>query len=214
MGAKEKIILHTIIFVFAFLLIRSAVAGDYPFTYIAPSRGFDYQYLASLDRLPENSSPAWTNYTYDATQVSMDVSDVTGEPVLRLLHTANNPYALYTLSSTGGSGAHDDLITMDFRFRLRDTTTNGQLSLAVIRPPPPFQLYDGSTESLYWLRFATNNVTTLRDGSYTATNYSFGNHWNDTRLTIDVGRARAKLYVNGSLSPLVEPEEGESDVQQ
>ncbi len=200
---KASMIIRTALlrsFAIALLFSCSVRADDY----LAPSGGFDYQYMAAESELPENSDPAWTNTGYTSQSASLGAGGVTGEPALVLNHLLGSGFAYYSLDTPGGSGTNSDLITMDFRFRLRSASTVPQLSFAIVRPPTSFQSYGGAaTEELYNFRFAKSLVTTVRDGVYTNTSYNFANTWHNARLTVDVGMGRSKLYVDGSTTPLV-----------
>ena len=181
-------------------------------SYSAPFGGYDYVYDAANGVLPNEpsgvpSQPIWTNGGYDSSSAQVINGDpLAGQAILRLDHTATTgaaQFAAYDLSSTGGAGSNQDYITFDTRFRVLDSGSQDQLSLAFIRPPTSTQANLGETEHTYVFRFNINGINALTGIGFQQTAYPLGTVWHDARITIDVPHGTASLYLDGASAPII-----------
>jgi len=173
--------------------------------WMAPSGGWDVSYDASSGNRPDLASPAWTIGGYQfvnsgsAGYMTVQNDSITNEKTLFM--DQNNGYI--ELSNSGGDGTKDDLITLDFRFRLLDgaqADDQDQLTMNVTRPRP--DLVTGRV--LYFVNFAENEVF-YYDGNTPTASYkpaSIGTSWHDVRMLIDVPNNAAELYLDGASTPL------------
>lgn len=77
--------------------------------WIAPTNGWELEYLASDGLLPENASPSWVMSNYKAGTVSLITDEFTSEDVLHLIMTntaSPYTYANYRLEDGNGATSH------------------------------------------------------------------------------------------------------------
>lgn len=173
--------------------------------WLAPTNGWAHNYVAVAGSGPGSGRPEqfdsrWTRSSYQITNPgAVNYVAITNNPaegdVLLLEHTnsvtANDRFPLYVMSSGPGAGTTNDLITVDFRFRLVDESqadATSQLHLNVVRPRP-----DGLTGFANWyVEFRKNAI--YRGGALSGT--ALGTSWHTVRLVIDVARDTGSLYLD------------------
>ena len=179
--------------------------------WLAPTNGWDHNYVAAVGSGPGSGRPEqfdsrWARSSYQVTNPgAVNYAAITNDPsegaVLLLEHTnsvtATDRYPLYQMSSGPGAGTTNDLITVDFRFRLVDESQSDatpQLHLNVVRPRQ-----DGLFGFAYWyVEFRENAV--YRGGALSGT--ALGTNWHTVRLMIDVARDTGSLYLDRLGAPV------------
>lgn len=169
----------------------------------ARADSLDYSYDAVDGMLPHQQD--WHNEGYVGVDAKLVNDAITGERTLRIDNTeagGSAPFANWRRTSSGGSGSADDFMTLDVRFRLLNHTPSDQFSISLARPANDTLAAAGFNEQSYLFRFNTSGVT-FHDGSGFV-NYAAGldQQWHDARITVDNANGTARLYLNGSSSPL------------
>ena len=179
--------------------------------WLAPTNGWNHNYVASVGSGPGSGRPEqfdsrWARSSYQITNPgAANYVAITNDPsegaVLLVEHTnsvtAADRFPLYQMSSGPGGGTTNDLITIDFRFRLLDESQSdatSQLHLNVVRPRP-----DGLTGFANWyVEFRKNAV--YRGAALSGT--ALGTDWHTVRMVIDVARDTGSLYLDRLGTPI------------
>jgi hypothetical protein len=152
-----------------------------------------FVYNADSGSYPENIDTSW--YNNYGTNKSIITDGAEGN-VLFLDHTITSPY--YKHEVAPGSGTKDDLVTVNFRFRLPLTQAEAQFHVIVDRPRSDLQ----TGRQSYNLRFSNDKIEYLAS-SYISVDVDIGTDWHDARYIINVANDQATLYLDGSAIPVI-----------
>ena len=179
--------------------------------WLAPTNGWDHNYVASVGSGPGSGRPEqfdsrWLYYDYQFSNPAADnyvgvTNDAAEGSVLRVVNrdTTAKKYPYYQMTNSPAAGTTNDLITLDFRFRLTDAAlpdATPQFSLSVQRPRP-----DGVAGSSTWyVRFRESAL----DYDWKAISGTpLGTNWHTVRLVVDVAKDVGSLYLDRVSAPVV-----------
>ena len=177
--------------------------------YERPSDGYALFYDAESGLRPDQTGAGWTTsyQTSDpsgARYTGIQIDSLTGEGALLVDNSDTvSKWPNYNLMTQPGSGANNELVTLDFRFRLLDADqvdNVSQLTLAVNRPPT----LTGMTRQLDYLSISESGVSYFEGASTslkTAT-ASIGTAWHNARWVIDMPGGTSSFYLDFSEIPL------------
>ncbi|MDD4024874.1 MAG: hypothetical protein PHN85_02995 [Kiritimatiellae bacterium] len=171
--------------------------------WFAPAAGWEHEYVASEGEgagsgIPQQFDAGWGFSQYQTADPEGDsyvviAQDPVEGSVLKLRHI-NDSAAHYKMEVPPGSGTTQDLVTLDFRFRLADDTqadSQRQLQINVSRPR-----LDGAPEGWNQWSFGFSRTQIVpSSGSTIAVELSNG--WHTVRLLADFANDTARLYLDG-----------------
>ncbi|MCC7351672.1 MAG: PEP-CTERM sorting domain-containing protein [Phycisphaerales bacterium] len=174
--------------------------------WMAPSGGWQVNYEASSGVTPDDPSVGFTNVAYQHSDpnsgwYSAVVTDsITSEKTL-LLDNSTSGGPNYKMTSSPGAGTYGDKVTLDFRFRLPDSTlTTAGWGFAVNRPGD----VGNTTTHSFALNFGLGYVEdSNRTDPGRLTTVAIGTGWHDARFLVDVAANTGKLYLDGSSTAAV-----------
>lgn len=175
--------------------------------WVDPVGGWQINYEASSEVLPDATSPAWVNdkYTGGAAQIVDDVNDEVSGTTERTMRLDNNSQdrRFYIEDPYVPAASGTDLLTLDLRFRLVDTAQSGnqaQLRFIVIHPTGV-----SDQRNLYLIDLAFDQINySIPSGANSGVEASLqpSDDWHDLRWHIDVASNVASVYLDGSATPL------------
>lgn len=171
--------------------------------WLAPSGGWQLNYQASSGVTPDDGSVGFTNVSYQhanpagAWYSAVVTDSITSEKTL-LLDNSVSGGPQYKMTSSPGAGTYGDKVTLDFRFRLPDSTlTAAGWGFAVDRPGDVGNTTTHSFALNFGLGYVEDSNKSTTDPSR-LTSVALGTGWHDGRLLVDVTGNTASLYLDGS----------------
>lgn len=159
----------------------------------------DGSYIASFGKLPNKTKPKWKMFAYKSNDTAKLMKDtVNNGVVLRLDNEAKLPpakFANYSIMLKKGTKDLKERFVADFRIRLLNKDSDKlQFCIAFV-----MKRKDG--RPMNWsFAFGGNSVYCHMRKTVEA---EIGNDWHDYRVVIDIPGAVAKLYMDGSNTPLL-----------
>jgi len=161
------------------------------------TEGFTYkpvnlEYAASNNVFPEDASPSWGGSPPGNWRTILN-DEVTGETTLHLDMTSKGHWCAQY--NEAGQFATNDLVDVDFRFRLVDDSQaedQAQLMLSLVGPRP-----DGiGAQQLFFCRFAKGHIDYFDNTTLLEYPITLGTNWHNVNWRVNWNTREAEMYLD------------------